>query len=295
MIHVIQEDCDMKRFRLTVLMILVLIGCIAACAYAEPTPATITLNTDTRVTFAEPGDVALFSFTPAQTGRYVFHSFDEENDPYGYLFDDEMERIASNDDYDSLNFRIEETLTAGNTYYLGARNYGDTQTGGMTVRLERLEGLIVNPGQTFVYCQRNRSGGLYAYAVSDAGGVTWQWYQVTDGQEQAIAGATEPEYFFPPLTENRIYRCRISDAQSQTQTVDYDVRIDPNVTMNLDEEYAAVDYEGSYTYTAKATADYGGLSYCWQWYRLNELTDEWEYVTVSNQARMAATEICEPR
>ncbi len=285
----------MKRFRLTVLMILVLVGCFAACAYADLTPVPITVNTDTPVTFAGPGDAVLFSFTPTQTGRYIFRSFNNEDDPYGYLFDDEMEQIDSSDDYDDRNFRIEATLTAGYTYYLGVRNFNEKQTGGMTVRLDRLEGLVVNSWQAFVYCTRNQSQYLYAEAVSDAGGVTWQWYQVTDGQEQAIAGATEMEYFFPPLTENRIYRCKVSDAQGRTQTVEYDVRIDPKVELNMNWIETEVEYNGSYTYTAEATAEYGELSYCWQWYRLNELTGEWEYVTVSNQARMAATEICESR
>lgn len=285
----------MKRFRLTVLMILVLVGCFAACAYADLTPVPITVNTDTPVTFAGPGDVALFSFTPTQTGRYIFRSFNNEDDPYGYLFDDEMEQIDSCDDYDDRNFRIEAALTAGYTYYLGVRNFNEKQTGGMTVRLERLEGLVVNSWQTFIYCTRNQSEYLYADAVSDAGGVTWQWYQVTDGQEQAIAEATEAEYFFPPLTENRTYRCKISDAQGRTQTVDYDVRIDPKVRLNFNEIDEEVEYNGSYTYTAEATAEYGELSYCWQWYRPNELTGEWEFVTVSNQTRMVATEICESR
>ena len=63
-----------------------------------------------------------FSFTPAKTGYYSFISYAEEkdinNDPRGYLYDSKGELIASMDDSNGYNFRINVKLEAGKTYYL---------------------------------------------------------------------------------------------------------------------------------------------------------------------------------
>ena len=49
------------------------------------------------------------------------------------------------------------------------------------------------------------------------------------------------------------------------------MRINPRVNLGDEEEIeATVAYNGSYEYTMEATADYGELSYRWEWYRQNE-------------------------
>ena len=76
--------------------------------------------------------IALRSFTPTATREYVFYSFGS-NDTYGYIFDDELELLASNDDGGTgTNFRIRRELTAGETYWFGAKFYYNNDTGSIS-------------------------------------------------------------------------------------------------------------------------------------------------------------------
>lgn len=67
-----------------------------------------------------------FSFTPATTGLYSFTSFNETSsiDPYGYLYDNELNEIAHDDDSsEGRNFTIGPILIkAGKSVFLYATN-----------------------------------------------------------------------------------------------------------------------------------------------------------------------------
>jgi fructose-specific phosphotransferase system component IIB len=67
-----------------------------------------------------------FVITPTTTGTYTFYS--ERNtafsDTYGYLYNSELNQIASNDDgNENAQFKITYKLEAGKTYYLKASYY----------------------------------------------------------------------------------------------------------------------------------------------------------------------------
>ncbi|MCL1901858.1 MAG: hypothetical protein FWG51_05640, partial [Firmicutes bacterium] len=70
-------------------------------------------------------EATYFSFTPDESGLYRFYSFDNNNcDPYGYLYDEEFNIIAFNDDGGiGPNFFILINLEGGRTYYLYASTY----------------------------------------------------------------------------------------------------------------------------------------------------------------------------
>ena len=97
---------------------------------------TIELNVETTATIVNKRDVAYFSFTPTEDGEYSFYSMGI-SDTYGYVYNDSMEELSSNDDGDSdYNFCVTYYMNAGVTYILGAR-YFDTNTGSFTVRITR--------------------------------------------------------------------------------------------------------------------------------------------------------------
>ncbi len=69
--------------------------------------------------------VTVFAFTPAESGKYAFTSslIDGHVDPMIALYDVNEEELARADDADGMQFRLEYTLTAGETYYLYLRYY----------------------------------------------------------------------------------------------------------------------------------------------------------------------------
>ncbi len=78
----------------------------------------------------------LYKFTPEKSGEYVFYS-EGNTDTVGTLYKADKTYISSSDDDgNGTNFKITATLTAGTTYYLGARFKSAEATGEITVKLE---------------------------------------------------------------------------------------------------------------------------------------------------------------
>lgn len=68
----------------------------------------------------------VFEITVTNSNRYVFYSYNNSSDTYGYIYDINGNVIVSDDDSgDGNNFRIEFNLEAGETYYLVASFYGE--------------------------------------------------------------------------------------------------------------------------------------------------------------------------
>ena len=85
----------------------------------------------------EAGELKYFKFTPEISGSYKFYSTGNY-DTYGYLYDSNRSEITHDDDSgEERNFLITYNLTAGTTYYWGARFYSSSQTGTPTIHLEQ--------------------------------------------------------------------------------------------------------------------------------------------------------------
>ena len=81
------------------------------------------------------GQITYLKFIPIASGRYTFTSLSDDN-TYGYLCDVNMNELKYDDDSgDRRNFSITYDLTAGVTYYWGARYYSRSQSGSFDVRL----------------------------------------------------------------------------------------------------------------------------------------------------------------
>ncbi|MBE6767299.1 MAG: hypothetical protein E7549_00125 [Ruminococcaceae bacterium] len=73
----------------------------------------------------ENGNVeTVYAFTPAEDGIYMFYSTGDETDPYAALYDADWNWLGEADDNaDHNNFRLQRTMTAGETYYLRVSSY----------------------------------------------------------------------------------------------------------------------------------------------------------------------------
>lgn len=140
-----------------------------------------TISPDTAMTAVVVNGPTYFKFMPAESGRYVFTS-DAGDDTYGYLFDGNLNLLASDDDGgNNLNFRIEYTLQGGQAYYYAARFYDMNRTGSFPVLLT-MEGTVDpgNPcGEDCTWTLQDGvltitgSGEMYDYATGNR--PPWRW------------------------------------------------------------------------------------------------------------------------
>ncbi len=88
---------------------------------------------------------AYYKFIPPATDKYVLTSYSGD-DPRGYLYDSSGSQLASHDDISygtNNNFRLEYTLTGGETYYYGVYLW-NSATGSFTVTLERVHNYVLS-------------------------------------------------------------------------------------------------------------------------------------------------------
>lgn len=89
---------------------------------------------------------AYYKFTPPATDKYVLTSYCGD-DPRGYLYDSSGTQLADHDDISygtgNNNFRLEYTLTGGETYYYGVYLWNNA-TGSFTVTLERVHNYVLS-------------------------------------------------------------------------------------------------------------------------------------------------------
>lgn len=90
---------------------------------------------ETKTIIVEAGTVTKLKFVPTIGGTYVFTSMSEA-DTYGYLYDSEMNEIAFDDDSnENYQFCVRQKLTAGKTYYWGAKFWDSNLEGEFQVKL----------------------------------------------------------------------------------------------------------------------------------------------------------------
>lgn len=82
------------------------------------------------------GAMTYLRFVPEETASYIMTSL-SDSDTYGYLFDSEMNELDANDDDTDSNFKLMNTLDAGETYYYGVRFYDEEASGSFDVFLTK--------------------------------------------------------------------------------------------------------------------------------------------------------------
>ncbi len=109
-------------------------GLTATCTITVTEPEEIALNTTKNISDISAFGVASYKFIPEKDGTYVFYSFDNDCDTYGYVFNSDIEEIDHNDDgNEENNFKIKFNAEAGEVYYLSARRYNQASDGGYSI------------------------------------------------------------------------------------------------------------------------------------------------------------------
>lgn len=114
------------------------------------------------------GQMVYYSFKPTVSGYYRIYSSNNNYDTYGYLYNASYSLLESNDDGagNNNNFMLKDTyLTAGYTYYIGAKFYNNDYTGSFVVTIELPggsfeEAIEITKGSTYTTIS---TGGQYVY------------------------------------------------------------------------------------------------------------------------------------
>ena len=129
------------RFLSLMLTIVMLMGIFPMSAVAEDVPAhEIILAGDEVTVYLDGEDTteAYYKFIPEEDGTYIIYSYNNDHDTLAYLYDSDMNEINSNDDGgDGNNFKIVTELTAGETYYIKARFWTESNEGEFNVIVEK--------------------------------------------------------------------------------------------------------------------------------------------------------------
>ncbi|MBQ6348862.1 MAG: leucine-rich repeat protein [Clostridia bacterium] len=203
-----------------------LTGTITACAEYMPIQK-LELDTPATVSISKGGQSAYFSFTPEETGYYAFSS-SADSDTYGYLYDDRLREIAEDDDSgEGSNFKVMQQLTAGATYYFGARYYDSGDTGSFDVLLERAQGLISASTEQsqFTVAPETEVTMQVKTVCTEGETVSYQWFLVGDSGPESIEGETQPTYTVT-VTRAAQYRCEVSDTHGNMKTVQFWINVD---------------------------------------------------------------------
>ena len=237
----------------------------------------LTLGEASTANIAGGGQIAYFSYTPAQTGYYAFSS-SADSDTFGYLYDDVMRQIAEDDDGgEGNNFKVMQQLTAGKTYYFGARYNSSGDTGSFDVLLERAQGLIsASADQSDFTVASNTEVTLQVNAEYTEGEtVSYQWFLDGESGPESINGETQPTYTVT-VTRAAQYRCEVSDTHGNSARVDFEVSVDNGlqacrvIPAVEDEEDDTIHASMGETVSleVEASCDDGTLSY--QWYEAGD-------------------------
>ena len=220
-----------KRFYALLLAVAMILGMIPAGVFAEDVQATpLTLDQELSVEIAEAQASVWLSFTPEETGSYIFRSVAEE-DTTAVLYDENKEYLSENDDSGrESNFSLTYTLEKGKTYYYEVSFYSD-ETGTIPVKV------YPNPIKSIVEAR--------AYIYENIHG-DWVTTSTENGQEI--------EYFQYDYTNTPTlgYTVKFTDGTlKETGGADFEHDGEYYEIRSLDEQCSDNQWEGGKTYTGQ--------------------------------------------
>ena len=218
----------------------------AVAAYPE-----ITLGQQKTVTVVDDESAVIFRFVPPEDGFYRFYSYGNgEVDPYGYIMDENMDTLVSNDDYQNMDFQVSCKLLAGETYYLAATTYS-----GAAEYLVAVEKQL--PPVSMAFAQSNYSGSLNGNGSSSI-----LFYPEGCGLEAVTYTSSDPDvvyvdadgylYFLYPgtVTISAVSESGLTASCTATTEQPTLIRLDQPQTLYADTREA-------WQFTAPATGWYG--------------------------------------
>ena len=246
---------------------------VPALAAVDATP--LALDEPAKATIDEAGSYAYFRFTPTETNWYEFASSGSD-DTFGYIYDGNMQTLASDDDSGTnRNFKVVAQLTAGTTYYLGARFYSAGTTGTFSVTIARNNHLTAaRVGSREVRLAVDEKATLRVTASCTRGSIHYEWHSMPTGSGTyaRIDGASASSLPIDALQCDTQYRCHVTDDYDNAVDVDFSVILENHLTVwHVGNARVEVAPGASATLAVDASCDFGDVHY--QWYRRNYSAD----------------------
>ena len=203
-------------------------------------PAEITEGT--RTVHLGAGERAMFSFTPVESGRYVFRSNADESS-YAELYDSDYDSLQ--DEYGWPNFRLVASLEAGTTYYykIGLNDF--FASGDIEILLEKYASTAISEGTRTVHIG---AGEKTAYSFTPGESGMYVFRSNTDKNSCAELYDSDHYCVQSEYANPNFWLLASLDAGEtyyyETFWYDSDVSGDMEVTL---EKYAREITEGTYT------------------------------------------------
>ena len=226
---------------------------------------TITLGNTYPANITAGGQRLYFAFIPTVSGAYAFSSIaGSDVDPYGYLYDANLNLLDSNDDESdgmdeepNRNFSIVRYLTAGETYYLVVKMSNAAETGSfdITVNTATLYTFETNGGDPMESIASNKA--IYLQKPYKDGSVFLGWYDNATCDGTALASpyysATNCTLYAKWVTEEELF--------AQAAEIELDNIYAADITFEGERKYYAFTPTESGTYTFYSIGDMDTYGY----------------------------------
>ena len=227
---------------------------------------TITLGNTYPANITAGGQRLYFAFIPTVSGAYAFSSIaGSDVDPYGYLYDANLNFLDSNDDEGdgmdeepNRNFSIIRYLTAGETYYLAVKMSNEAKTGSfdITVNTATLYTFETNGGNSIESIASGEA--IYLPTPNRVDGATFMgWYDNAACEGTAL---TSPYY---SATDCTLYAKWWIDEElfDQATEIELDNIYAADITFEGERKYYAFTPTESGTYTFYSIGDMDTYGY----------------------------------
>ena len=227
---------------------------------------TITLGNTYPANIIAGGQRLYFAFIPTVSGAYAFSSIaGSDVDPYGYLYDANLNFLDSNDDEGdgmdeepNRNFSIVRYLTAGETYYLVVKMSNAAETGSfsVTVNLATFYTFETNGGNSMGSIASSEA--IYLPTPNRVDGATFMgWYDNAACEGTAL---TSPYY---SATDCTLYAKWWIDEElfDQAAEIELDNIYAADITFEGERKYYAFTPTESGTYTFYSIGDMDTYGY----------------------------------
>ena len=278
---VLEETTKMKSFKKMISFLLcaalllstAALTPLSAFAVESNTPSTapsISLGEKQTAEINKPGEYVYFAFTPDKSLVYEFTAF-SDSDTYGYIYDSTLNTLAYDDDNgEGMNFRAVAYLTAGETYYLGAKFYSSIRIGSFDVVIRVFDGVAEGIYENTIYVPYGESTVLTANALSNSDSLTYHWFD----NDVEISGAASDSLTVNNVVTRRVYSCTVADSNGNYAYFSFTVRVDSGLSAeHVGDSSRYVQPYGSDTLSVNASVNLGTLHYKW-FYSYEEIPGE---------------------
>ncbi|MBQ8321612.1 MAG: carbohydrate-binding domain-containing protein [Clostridia bacterium] len=202
----------------------------------------------------------IFAFTPAESGKYTFYSYDGDHDTYGYILDENEVELKHNDDYGDTNqFCVHYEMTEGTTYLLKACFYNTDNSGSMKVKVLKTPDVssISFEIDVYTYGVGDVVDMSYDYTVepflSDRSDLVWE----SSDESVAIVYDEKVLFLAPGTTTVTLSNgADISDSLTLTVLAANDMELDTEYTV----DHSVLDTV-TYKFVPEEDGEYGFYAY----------------------------------